>query len=412
MKKSLRYFTALLAIAVCGLFLVSLFHRGTAAEQKESGNSESSAQVSRSGGQVTLDKAAQERAGIQTQSLSEQTLHPEVLAYGRLEEDPSESLVLRSPVAGILQLQGEKALPRIGDRIAGETVIGVIEPRFTPTDRIALTSQLSTARSELNSSSAELAAARASYERLRTLNADRKNVSDRAVEEAQARVSEAEARRKSATETVNLLESSLQSSGPLEKKPLVMPRDGDVVELMAQPGEFIESGSVILRVTRLDRLLARIDVPVGQHIPATVSGARIIPTGFDDQVISAVKVGLNVAIDPKTQGQSYLFRLSENRIGLRPGLSVTAFISLPGASRKGVVVPHSAVVRASGKAYAYIRSESDRFIRKEVPTDNPVIGGYFVGTGFAPGQQVVTAGAQMLLSEEFKSQTEIEEEGS
>ena len=51
-------------------------------------------------------------------------------------------------------------------------------PRFTLSDRLA------TARAEVESSTAALAAARAALDRARTLNADDKNVSDRVMQEA------------------------------------------------------------------------------------------------------------------------------------------------------------------------------------------------------------------------------------
>jgi hypothetical protein len=41
--------------------------------------------------------------------------------------------------------------------------------------------------------------------------------------------------------------------------------------------------------------------------------------------------------------------------------------------------------------------------------DDPVAGGYFVGSGISAGDRVVTVGAQTLLSEEFKSQMRTEE---
>jgi hypothetical protein len=416
LNKPLRILITCSAIAFCGLLVAIFLQRKIPAEQnKPESASKPSPRVSRTADgdpQLTLDKAAQEHAGLKTKVLSAQTLRPEILAYGRLEEDPSQSFILRSPVAGILHSRQDGGWPGIGEKVASGKAIGIIEPRFMPTDRIALSGQLATARSELNASTAEVTAASASYERLRILNADRKNVSDRAVEEAQARLQGAEARLKGATDTVSLLESSLRSAGPAERMPLVMPREGDVVEVMAQPGESIESGSPILRLTRLDRLLARVDVPVGQHIPAGVSNARILPVGYDDQVIPAVRVALSVTIDPKTQGQSFLFRLVESRFGLRPGLSVTAFLSLPGASRQGVVIPGAAVVRLAGKAYAYIQTESDKFVRKEVPMMDPAAGGYFTPDNFAPGQRIVVVGAQMLLSEEFKSPTQVDQEGS
>jgi hypothetical protein len=361
--------------------------------------------------QLTLDAAAQKLAGLQTQALQSQMLQPEVVAYGRLEEDPSQSFVLRAPAMGVLLASPGGDWPRVGGKISGGTVVGRIEPRFAPSDRIALNGQLGNARSEVNANTAEVTAAKASYERLRTLNADKKNVSDRAVEEALARLQGAEAKLKAATDTVRLIESSLQSAGPAEEKPLVLPHEGDVVEVMAQPGETIESGAPILRITRLDRLVARVEIPIGQVVSSSLSTARIVALGQDDQPISAERIAISTTIDPKIQGQAYLFRLADTRQGMRPGLAITAYLATAGASRRGVVVPRSAIVRHEGKTYAYIQVSSDQFVRKEMPVNEPVAGGYFTALGFAPGDRVVVVGAQLLLSEEFKAQMQVEREG-
>jgi hypothetical protein len=362
--------------------------------------------------QLTLDAAAQTLAGLQTQVLQSRLLQPEVVAYGRLEEDPARSFVLRAPATGVLLASPGGDWPRVGGKIEGGRAIGQVVPRFTPSDRIALNGQLANARSEVSASTAEVTAARSAYERLRTLNADKKNVSDRAVDEALARLQGGEAKLKAATETVKLIESSLQSAGPAEEKPLVLPHEGDVVEVMAQPGETIESGAPILRVTRLDHLLARVEIPIGQAVSPGISTARIAPLGQEDQPIAAERIATSTTIDPKSQGQSFLFRLGETRSGMRPGLAITAYLATAGASRKGVVVPRSAIIRHEGKTFAYVQVSSDQFVRKEMPVTEPVAGGYFTVLGFAPGDRIVIVGAQLLLSEEFKAQTQIEREGT
>jgi hypothetical protein len=191
----------------------------------------------------------------------------------------------------------------------------------------------------------------------------------------------------------------------------MLERGGDVVEISAQPGEAIQTGSPIVRITRLDRLLARIDVPAGQRVPLDVASARVVPSGFEDQPIRATRIALAPAADPRTQGQPFYFRLSATRFGLRPGHALTAYLNLPGAPRRGVVIPRIALVRVRGKTYAYVQKSPDQFVRKEVTLYDPVAGGYFTSVNFAPGDKVVIAGAQTLLSEEFKSQISAEGTG-
>ncbi len=75
--------------------------------------------------------------------------------------------------------------------------------------------------------------------------------------------------------------------------------------------------------------------------------------------------------------------------------------------KPGGVVPDSAAVWLDGKAWAYVQKGRERFVRLEVSTNHPVREGWFVTNNFAAGDRVVVQGAQLLLSEEFRSQIRI-----
>lgn len=353
---------------------------------------------------VRVAPEAQKRIGLQTQASTGQAIEPEVVAFGRLEEDPSRTFVLRAPVAGTLHFAAGRDWPSVGQSLSDSVVVGLIEPRLAPAERIGLTNQLGTAQSELSGSTASVVAARAAYERAKVLNADNKNVSDRALEDAAARLAGEEARVKTATDTVRLLERSLDSSKPTGNNPLTVERGGDVVEITARPGEAVEPGTPILRVAKLDRLFARVDVPVGEHVPPTVSMARIVAVGYEDVPVLADLVGLAATADPAAQGQSFLFRLRETRLGLRPGLAVMARIAVPGPPRQGIVIPAVAIVRLAGESYVYVQTAANEFVRKEVTLDQPTEGGSLSTRTVSVGDRIVVQGAQLLLSEEFKSQ--------
>jgi hypothetical protein len=353
---------------------------------------------------VRVAPEAQQRIGLQTRAATAQTIEPEVAAFGRLEEDPSRTFVLRAPVAGTLHFATGRDWPNIGQSLADAAVVGTIEPRLATADRIGLSNQLATAQSELSASTASAVAARAAFERTKLLNADNKNVSDRALEDAATRLAAEESRLKAATDTVRLLQQSLDAVGPTGNKPLTVERGGDVVEIMARPGEAVEPGTPILRVAKLDRLFARVDVPVGEHVPPTVPTARIAAVGYEETPVLADRVGLAATADPVAQGQSFVFRLRETRLGLRPGLAVKARIAVPGPRRQGIVIPSAAIVRLAGKSYVYVQTTANEFVRKEVTLDQPTDDGYLSTRTVTTGDRVVVQGAQLLLSEEFKSQ--------
>ena len=403
---------AILILIVLGLLGFSLRNRTALADQDDEDAESPKALISRSpsGNPVLhVSAATQTRIGLRTQVLTLRRIKPELTAYGKLEEDPSHSFVLRAPISGTLHYASGQGWPEIGEHLADGAVIGTIEPRFTPVERISLTSQLATALAEQSTSTAALKAARAAYQRAHILNADNKNISDQALQEAAARLQAQEASLKAASETVRQIQNSLQATDPSGRRKLTVERGGEIVEVTAQPGEAIEPGSPILRVAKLNHLLARIDIPIGQHVPASVLEARIVPVGFEDHPITAKRIGMAVTaptapIQGQTQGEAYLFRLDNSRFGLRPGIAVTAYLDVPGPSQAGVSIPQAAVVRYQGSGFAFVQTAGDQFVRKQVALDRFTEAGYFTGENFQPGDRVVVVGAQALLSEEFKSQ--------
>ncbi len=400
-------------VVVAGLLIWSfLANRGELAAEAQSEQPIASAsRVSHNANGDTFIRFTaemQQRLEIHADPLMGISRLPEAVAYGYLEEDPSRSFVVRAPVSGNVREVAGQAWPEVGQTIADRTIVGAIEPRLAPTDRITLADRLSSARADVEAGQAAVAVAQAALNRARTLNADDKNVSDKAVQEAEARVAAEEARLAAANRSVKLMQSPLDSMSGAAI-PLEADRGGQVVEVMAHPGESIEAGQPMLRVTRFDRLLARVDVPAGDAVPANVASANIMPLGYEIRPIRAERVSLAAAIDPKTQGQSFVFRVPDTSFALRPGLSVTAYLQLPGAARQGVVVPRSAVVRQSGRTWVYVQTAADEFTRREVNLEEPSADGWFTRS-LAAGSRVVTTGAQALLSEELKSQIQVGEE--
>ncbi|MGH9354748.1 MAG: multidrug transporter, partial [Terriglobia bacterium] len=93
---------------------------------------------------------------------------------------------------------------------------------------------------------------------------------------------------------------------------------------------------------------------------------------------------------------------------LEPGMNLVA--QLPAGRRlRGVLIPHAAVEWWQGQAWVYVQTVPGRYARRPVPTDEPLEGGYVATRGFAPGEDVVTRGAQELLSEEFRSQIQAQD---
>ena len=113
-------------------------------------------------------------------------------------------------------------------------------------------------------------------------------------------------------------------------------------------------------------------------------------------------------IDSTLPGATYLY-LADGQ-GLRTGMRLAGQLKLGGRPREGVIVPATAVVWHGGKAWAYVKEDQDRFVRKPVSTGQEMGNGWFTAEGFESDDQVVVSGAQLLLSEELKFQIRNENE--
>ncbi len=247
------------------------------------------------------------------------------------------------------------------------------------------------ARSELAQAQAALAVSSRELERTRILNRDDKNLSDKALDAAQASQRADRARAQAADMSAHLLaDAARQRWGPV------------------MAGWFATDGAPLQRLLSLQDVLLRVALPAGatsMPFPETVR----IAVGPDD-FVTAHLVSVAPQVDPQLQGATALYRTAAVD-GLQPGRSVDLWLPRGDGTRSGAVVPQAAVVWWQGRAWAYLQQNPTRFVRREIDTGTPVAGGYFVSDPQVAGRHGVVVGAQLLLSEEFRAQIHVGEEG-
>jgi hypothetical protein len=238
--------------------------------------------------------------------------------------------------------------------------------------------QIAAARSQYDQAMAKGTYDRAELSRLKTLNADNKNVSDRAVQEAAAAVAADDAAVKSAA---SALDAAINAARQ---------RFGTVVGTDLQSNSGLGSNLLSLRET-----LVQIAMPVGTAPPKSI---QVVAS--DGSKVTASFVGIAPRVDPRLQGASYLYLAPGGK--LAAGMNVTARFA-GSQSVGGAVVPGDAVVSFQGKSWLYIKRDATHFVRREISIATPVSAGFFV-TNVPAGSDIVTGGAQQLLSEEMRSQ--------
>lgn len=347
-KKALRTVFAVVIIAGITALLIWGFIEGRkelAVEKERERPVKPPLRVSAAGGEsvVTLDAETQARSGIAISPLTKARHREEVRGYG-LVLDASELT--------------------------------------------AFYNNLISTKARIEKGEASLNASRREYERLKSLNAD-KNISDKALEGADA------VRRSDEAALNELMESTRTFEDSMSQK------WGKVAARWV-----MEGGAPFKRLSGLDDFLVQVTLPQGMEINNPPDVIHI--QGAGNAGISARFVSPAPRTDPRIQGIGLLYIASGK--GIVPGMSVAA--SLPaGKEVSGVIIPDTAVVWWQGKGWAYVQKDSNRFVRREVPADAPAGGGWFVEKWFSEGERVVVRGAQMLLSEEFRSEVQVGEEG-
>ncbi len=235
------------------------------------------------------------------------------------------------------------------------------------------------------------ASARASseeYERLRLLNQNGKNVADKAVEAARALAESDAALVQNAQQAITILKSTTV----LHWGPVV--------------ASWIEGNSPQLDALLMQRMfLLQVTSTTADAFAAPRQAVVQYPDGTHG---SAQFISVLPQLDPRLQVPSLLYRIAPHA-GLVPGVNVSVFLP-SGQEQTGVVVPSSAVVWSQGSAWCYVEDSPGRFERVSVQAGRPEAHGWFVTEGIQPGARVVTAGAQTLLSEEFRSQIQADQD--
>jgi multidrug efflux pump subunit AcrA (membrane-fusion protein) len=144
--------------------------------------------------------------------------------------------------------------------------------------------------------------------------------------------------------------------------------------------------------------LVRVTFPLGSlraTLPVRLRLARMSATPASE-MWTAAAVWVAPA-DANVPGTSFFALLRNGDAGEGERLLVWAASGYPAS---GVLIPAAAAVISDGRVWCFIERRPGVFVRTALDTSTPVEGGYFVKSGFAPGDRLVTAGAGLLLARE------------
>ena len=251
-----------------------------------------------------------------------------------------------------------------------------------------LSNNYASATAQVQTAQAKLAMSRPAFERAQKLFNDTHVVSQAQLQAAEAAFGTDQASLAAAEAQVRTLAATAyQEWGSVLGKSLV------------------EGSPKITRLIERQDYLLQITLPPGVVLKAAPEKAFIEVGKGGRAAITFVSPATR--IDSKIQGVSFLYTVAAES-GVLPGMNVLAFLP-SGTSLEGTTVPASSIVWLQGRAWVYRRAGQDKFIRVRIATDQPARGGGYIVKDMPKDAEIVTRGAQLLLSEEFRSQIQVEE---
>ena len=204
------------------------------------------------------------------------------------------------------------------------------------------------------------------------------------------------------------------------------PFDGSIVEANVLAGAAVEAGTPLFKIADVSVVNVGADVPErALGVVRVGQGASIRVPAFPTTSFGGRVMSISDQLDPTTRTAEALIQVANTNRTLRPGMSATVALRVPGGTTGRnptvITIPASAVIAEGDARYVFVQTALHRFERRAVRLGTGIAPGAGPSTGFgtrvivleglAPGEQIVTQGAFTLNSELGKASFAEEEEG-
>lgn len=353
---------------------------------------------------VTLDRAAQQNAGITVAPVVTAPRSAQTQAPGVLDLDERRTARIGSLVEGVVL----ETFGQVGDRVrAGQLLATMHSPRVHEA-----WASYRTAIAERRHLEKELAFAVAAHERTQRLYTD-KAISLQGVQRAEAdRVAAEESLDMGRTE-VRRSEEELEHLGVTnaedpsgesgEQIPVRTPIAGVILERLMTRGTAVTPGTPLYVVGDLSALwaLVEIDESLLSHVQVG-QAMELRVAAYPADTFSGTVTLIGDVVNSKTRRITVRCTI-DNRDGrLKPQMYATAFIR-EAAPREAVIAPVDAIQTVEGRPTVFVAEAGDRFRPRAVDASSPVDGMVEIRAGLAAGERIVVAGSFVLKSELLKS---------
>jgi hypothetical protein len=164
----------------------------------------------------------------------------------------------------------------------------------------------------------------------------------------------------------------------------------------------ISSDASFTALMQQRKTLLKINFPANVGITHPLKTIFVAPNGQRGQAIAAELISAVPQADSFSQMQQYFYQVPSQQI--KAGMRVSAWIPTQQQTQTGVIIPESAVCWHLGQALVFLKVAQQQFSHRVFASYRKISEGYFVYSSLKAGDEIVSVGAQMLLSQEFKGQ--------
>jgi len=204
----------------------------------------------------------------------------------------------------------------------------------------------------------------------------------------------------SARQTLQIL--GLNENNSSDIVPIVAPIAGVVLDVGTGTGELqrsLDSATAIATIANLDSVWVVGDLyPRDQAAVHVGQPATITVNGYPGQVLHGTVDNISDAVDPVTLTLKVRVVLPNPGFHLKPDMYATMMLS--SRVRDEIVVPSTAVIRNGDGAFVFVTTAPGKYARRSVTLGETRGEDCEILQGLSDGDQVVTAGAELLRESE------------
>jgi RND family efflux transporter MFP subunit len=365
-------------ITVSAIIIFCLLPTATYNTLSAHGGDDHGGGTAKAGGSSTtfvIEKETQFLFNILTQKIGNGNFNQSTVLLGTVTAAPQGKAVIQSPQTG--KIVSLKVTP--GQQVGRGQVLAVVAQQVDAGTQISILSQKNTVNSEYE-------AAKAQYERLKTIE-------DIA---AKKDVTEAKARYESAKLNKQLFDGNAGGiAGSTKLVSLTSPISGVVGTFNYSIGAVVNTGETLFEITNLNQVFVEAQVFTSDVAKLKGATAFTATSNNDKQTYKLKMTSAAQTVNASNQSQKVVFEISNPNSQFKIGENINVSMTGNEVIRQ-VVIPNEAITDVNGKPAIFIKDKAEQysisFIVKGQSNDKFTV----INKGTEDGERVVTTNVYQM----------------